>query len=573
MADRNTSKDGKATSDATGAAGSSGPGPGFRLGEYTIRKSLGHGSMATVYLAHDASGHAVALKIFQEGPGVSSTLLERFRREAEASKKLRRHPNIMKVYATGQEGPYHFIVMEPVHHSRTFDDLISGSQSDLKNLTTIVMKIARALHFAHTHHIVHRDVKPTNIMIDEFGEPLLTDFGVAAMIDLPTCTMTGALTGTPLYMSPEQARSEKVGPESDVYSLAVVLYESLTGVLPYSTQHAAPVKNVLEAVRNEMPVRPRHFRKDISPDLEAVIMKALQKKAGDRYPDAESFALDLELALAGRPVSAEFFSIRDRFAFLFRRHAQAIAVVSVAAGLLAGLSLYYQVQLRETHYLHLIDSAQRHSVALQSMGPRHKTSPAPRSPGGVQQELMLARNCIKQSDWSTAAAHLDAAIRLADEIGDKRSKGTATMELARIRLLDGDHAAALELYKHVIANPDTPQTDMNQALFEALLTALLFDHHLEVIELIARQQARPDHLLANASRVLSGEINILDLQNQMPYLPPRLHNDAYLALAVRYKMDGNRDEYRRYLQQSAQQSSPAREWPGPLARKLHGETR
>jgi len=492
MADRNPSKDGKATTESPASGHFSTPGPGFRLGEYTIQKSLGHGSMATVYLAHDSTGHAVALKIFQEGPGVSATMLERFRREAEAAKKLRRHPNIMKVYATGHEGPYHFIVMEPVTHSRTFDDLISGSQTDIRQLTTIVIKIARALHFAHEQHIVHRDVKPSNIMIDEFGEPLLTDFGVAAMIDWPTCTMTGALTGTPLYMSPEQARSERVGPESDIYSLAVVLYESLTGVLPYSAQHSAPVKNVLEAVKNEMPKRPRLFRKDISPDLEAVIMQALHKKPDDRYPDAESFALDLELALAGRPVSAELFSIRDRIVFLVRRHAQAIVTVATAAALLSGLSLYYQIQLRETNYLHLIDSAQRHSVALLSLGPANKPALNPRSPSGVQQEMMLARNATKQSDWENAAVHFASAIRLCDEIGDQRTKGTATMELARIRALTGDHAQALDLYKRVLANTDTPQTDLNQTLFEALLIAVLFDHRGDVLDLVKLQQNRPD---------------------------------------------------------------------------------
>jgi serine/threonine protein kinase len=183
-------------------------------------------------------------------------MLERFKREAEASKKLRRHPNIMKVYATGQDGLYHYIVMEPIRNSRTLEDLLEVNPLPLDVLAQVAAKIARALHYAHSRNIVHRDVKPSNIMIDEFGEPLLTDFGVAALIDWPSCTLSGALTGTPLYMSPEQARADRVGPGSDIYSLGVVLYEGLTGMLPYSTQHSAPVKNVLEAVRNETPRRP-----------------------------------------------------------------------------------------------------------------------------------------------------------------------------------------------------------------------------------------------------------------------------------------------------------------------------
>ena len=145
------------------------PGKGYRVHEYVIVDTLGHGSMATVFLARDPTGHEVALKLFQEGPGVSPTLLERFKREAEASKKLRKHPNIMKVYATGKDGPYHFIVMEPIRNSRTLEDLLEVQPLTQNEIVSIVIKSARALHFAHTRSISHVDVKPSNIMIDEFG--------------------------------------------------------------------------------------------------------------------------------------------------------------------------------------------------------------------------------------------------------------------------------------------------------------------------------------------------------------------------------------------------------------------
>ncbi|MBN1269382.1 MAG: serine/threonine protein kinase, partial [Kiritimatiellae bacterium] len=253
------------------------PGKGFRIGEYVVDDVLGHGSMATVFLARDATGHEVALKIFQEGPGVSATMLERFRREAEASKKLRRHPHIMTIYSTGRVEPYHYIAMESIRRSKTLEAALESTPMSQKAIVEVIIKIARALQYAHSKNIVHRDVKPTNIMIDEFGEPLLSDFGVAELVDWPSCTLTGALTGTPLYMSPEQARGERVGPASDIYSLGVVLYEALSGVLPYSAQHRSRVKEVLEAVKNEPPRRPRLFRKDISPDMEAVVLKALEK--------------------------------------------------------------------------------------------------------------------------------------------------------------------------------------------------------------------------------------------------------------------------------------------------------
>lgn len=117
----------------------------------------------------------------------------------------------------------------------------------MSEIIRLVIKIARALQYAHNRRVVHRDVKPTNIMVDEFGEPLLTDFGVAALFDWPSCTVAGALTGTPLYMSPEQARADRVGHTSDIYSLGVVLYEAVTGVLPYNVSRNDAVQAVLEA--------------------------------------------------------------------------------------------------------------------------------------------------------------------------------------------------------------------------------------------------------------------------------------------------------------------------------------
>lgn len=120
------------------------PGPGFKLGDYVIDRALGQGSMATVYLARDASGHEVAIKIFVEGAGISSTMLERFRREAEATTKLRRHPHILTVYASGKQGPYHYIVMENIQRSKTLESALETSSMSIADVVLIGMKIARA---------------------------------------------------------------------------------------------------------------------------------------------------------------------------------------------------------------------------------------------------------------------------------------------------------------------------------------------------------------------------------------------------------------------------------------------
>lgn len=546
------------------------PGKGFLIGEYTIEKTLGHGSMAAVYLARDNTGHDVALKVFQEGPGVSATMLERFRREAEAAKKLRRHPNIMKVYATGRDGPYHYIVMEAVSSSRTLDDVITGDPLDVTRIVTIIIKIARALHFAHTRNIVHRDVKPTNIMIDEFGEPLLTDFGVAALIDWPTCTITGALTGTPLYMSPEQARAEQVGPESDVYSLAVVLYEALTGYLPYTAQHSDPVKSVLEAVKNELPKRPRALRKDLSPDLEAVIMKALEKEPQDRYHDGDAFAHDLERALAGRHVHARLFSFRDRMLFLVRRNQKTVAAAMALLALLGALSLYYRNLVINARYETLLTFAQLRSFAL-SMAHSDEADPSMRQRAGAWPEMRQARRAMNRGAWSTAGGHLESALQFTRDVKDTRTEAMALLDLARLRALGGQHDEALNLLLRVLDNPDASPPVLHQALLESLFLNLLHDRHAEAQHLIANHPLPSDNLFRNAMLCLTGEITPERYVEQIAYLPARLQNDAHFALAIRYRMNGDLEAWRFQLREAVRRSMPGTEWPGPLARQLYAE--
>lgn len=568
MADQPTSRAGEEQPVEHTASEFTGPGKGFRIGEYVIERTLGHGAMGAVYLALDSTGHEVALKIFQEGPGVSATLLERFRREAEASKKLRRHPNIMKVYATGQEGPYHYIVMEAVHHSRTFDDVIADGPTDIPAILQTLIKIARALSFAHAHSIVHRDVKPSNIMINEFGEPLLTDFGVASISDWPGCTITGALTGTPLYMSPEQARSDQVGPASDIYSLGVVFYEALTGVLPYTAQHASPVKSVLEAVKNELPKRPRSLRKDISPEIEAIVMKTLEKNPDDRYDDAEALAHDLERALEGRHVSAHLFTVRDRLAFFARRHRHIILTVTTIFVFTAALFLHFRRELHRSQFEYLITSAHLRNAARREDAPPGADGVSPLSTTLAQQEWLMASRAMNQGKYDDAVRHLESTIQLSWETADARTEARAEKELARILALRGEVDEAMQLYRKVINNTDAPTAEINQARLEALILALLHDRRSDTMELLAAAPDQAGNIFRNAFRCLSGEISPDHYREQITYLPGRLQNDAILALAVRLKNDGDIRSYRRELQSAIKRSSPASEWPGPFVRQL-----
>lgn len=545
------------------------PGKGMRIGEYTVLETLGHGAMATVYLAVDATGHEIALKVFQEGPGVSETMLERFRREAEASKKLRRHPHIMTIYATGRDGPYHYISMESIRRSKTLEDALENTPMSLNTIVQIIIKIARALQYAHMHHIVHRDVKPTNIMIDEFGEPLLSDFGVAELIDWPSCTMTGALTGTPLYMSPEQARSERVGPASDIYSLGVVLFEAVTGVLPYTCQHSAPVKEVLEAVKNEPPKRPRLFRKEISPELEAVMLKALEKNPKDRYMDAEAFAVDLERALAGRRVSAHHFSPLDHVRHLVRRHQRIILVVAplIIAGLVS--AYYYRQKLMRARYDDLLTRAQLRNalyMLAQAEGPG-LASDTPRA----WHEIRLARKAMTAGDWRTARNSFQAAADISLEMSDTRTAAISHLDLARCEVMLNNRDAAKQIYHRILTSTDTSPAIASLAQLEYLSLQLLEGNRKGAVEVLLLREPPPDGPIRDAMNCMSGELSPAALLNLINNMPQQFQNDAYLAVAIRYYMDGETQRSSTYLRRSITSSRPPAEWPAPFARMLHSD--
>lgn len=542
------------------------PGQGFKIGEYTVINTLGHGSMATVYLARDPGGHEVAIKVFQEGPGVSPTMLERFKREAEASKTLRRHPNIMKVYDTGQEGVYHYIVMEPVRNSRTLEDLMETQPLSIQELLNIGIKIARALHYAHTRNIVHRDVKPSNIMMDEFGEPLLTDFGVAELVDWPSCTISGALTGTPLYMSPEQARGDDVGPTSDIYSLGVVLYEATTGMLPYSTQHSAPVKQVLEAVKTEMPRRMRRYRRNISLDIEAVILKAIEKQKGRRYQDAESFATDLERARDGRRVSARLATRAERLVDLARRYDQFFVAAAVMLIMTTGGGYYLRKQVFAARYDNLVSMAHLRNLVLR--GTAAPGSPAAQEQPAAWNELRLARRDMNASRWAQARDGFNSAIALAQSVGDARTASLAALDRARCETMLGKVEESLASYHDVIANSDTPPTVADIAQLEAVQLALLHDSQSDAISFLNLKPLPTEGPVRDAIRCLAGEISVQTFLNRLPSMPARLQNDFHFAIAVRYRMDGKASESTAHLRRVLQHSAPASEWPAPFARAL-----
>ncbi len=276
--------------------------PRIYSGRYELTHLIARGGMAQVYRAMDRQlERPVALKVLFPELSVDRTFVERFRREAQAAANLS-HPNIVPVFDWGEDDGSYFIVMEYVEGRPLSAVLRDPQRMPPRQIATIGAGVAAALAFAHRHGVVHRDVKPGNVLITPDGDVKVTDFGIArAMNTEESLTQTGAVMGTAAYFSPEQAEGKGVDSRSDIYSLGVVLYEMAVGRPPFTGD--SPVAVASKHVR-DMPVLPREANPTVPPALEAVIMKAMAKNPDDRYGSAEELRADLLRFADGRPVEA-----------------------------------------------------------------------------------------------------------------------------------------------------------------------------------------------------------------------------------------------------------------------------
>jgi hypothetical protein len=314
------------------------------VGRFEIRQRLGEGAFGVVYRAYDPQlEREVALKVAKPEHLGSAPRVQRFLREAKAAANLR-HPHIVPVFDSGCDGGHYYIASAFIPGrslADTLSELPDGQTFPLRQAAEVVRRLAEALAYAHGRNVVHRDVKPSNVMVAEQGEPLLVDFGLAARDeDAAKLSQEGAKgLGTPAYMAPEQAAG-KGQPASDQYSLGCTLYELLTGQTPF----AGPPEIQLVLHQSEEPTSPRQVNRQVPRDLETVCLKCLAKEPARRYADCQALADDLRRWLEGEPVMARRLGPLERLGkWARRRPAVAALTAAVAAALLlgAGVASYF----------------------------------------------------------------------------------------------------------------------------------------------------------------------------------------------------------------------------------------
>ena len=263
-------------------------------GRYELEKLVGSGGMSNVFRAHDRLlERRVALKILHEQYTRDEDYVERFRREARAVAQLA-HPNIVTVIDRGEQEGRQFIVFEYID-GENLKELSNRGPLEVAEALRLVLQVARALAFAHERGLVHRDVKPQNVLLNDDGQAKVTDFGIARSLDVHGVTQTGTVLGTSDYIAPEQARGQKVDPKTDIYSLGVVLYELLTGEVPFSGDNfvAVAMRHVNEPAPSVLDRRP-----DCPVRIDLAIQRAMSKDPQDRFESMGDFVVELEACLA-----------------------------------------------------------------------------------------------------------------------------------------------------------------------------------------------------------------------------------------------------------------------------------
>jgi serine/threonine protein kinase len=270
-------------------------------GRYELRERIAGGAMGTVYEAFDNRlNRPVAVKLLKEHLAEDPTFIERFRREARAAAALT-HPNVAHVFDFGNDDGHYYLVMELVEGRDLAQVLGEERALEPWRAADISSKIAAALAHAHEGGLIHRDVKPANVMLGPDDRVKVTDFGIARAAGDSTLTVTGSVMGTAQYISPEQASGENIGPASDIYSLGIVLFEMLTGTVPFTG--GSPLSIAMRHIKDEVP-RPSQLGGSVPPELDDIVVKATAKEPSARWSDATEMGAELRASI-GRSRAAE----------------------------------------------------------------------------------------------------------------------------------------------------------------------------------------------------------------------------------------------------------------------------
>src|SRR5438094_6042323 len=293
------------------ALGSSAARMQMEFGDYKLLEEIGRGGQGVVYRAHQKSlNRTVALKVIGLGQWATKTHLKRFRLEAEAAASLE-HPGIVPIHEVGEREGTCYFSMGFIEGDQ-LDAVVRREPMSVRRAAELIAKVARTVHYAHEHHILHRDIKPGNILLDQEGEPHLTDFGLARLVETEsTVTRTMEVLGTPSYMAPEQAvgNDAAITSATDVYGLGAVFYQLLTGHPPFA---GVTTYETIRLLLDTEPRQPRLWNPKIDRDLSTICLKCLDKDPQRRYPSALALAEDLERWLRHEPIQARRISAPAR---------------------------------------------------------------------------------------------------------------------------------------------------------------------------------------------------------------------------------------------------------------------
>jgi tetratricopeptide (TPR) repeat protein len=403
------------------------------MGHYALLGELGRGGMGVVYKAYDVSlRRPVAIKMILDPARAGVEQMRRFEIEASAAARLR-HPNIVSVFEVGSHEGKPYLVMELVE-GESFESLLSHTKPGPREIAAIVRGLALALQAAHDAGIVHRDVKPENLIVDEAGVPHLMDFGLAREEAKATrLTATGSVLGTPAYMAPEQADGDGMGqgPRTDVYGAGAVLYRALSGRPPFA---ADSIRNLLHDVLNREPVPLRVLDPSIPADLETISQRCMSKEPERRYPSAAALAAELGRFIAGEPIEARPVGQLTRSFLWAKRNRTLAATLGALVAVVLGASVLvigvvaWKVQSEKAR-----QSADKHAAEKR------------------EQDRIAAIELVHEAEASDRAGRAEAALASFDRaIELDAGNATAWFERGSLRLRRRNDDGAIADFTHAI---------------------------------------------------------------------------------------------------------------------------